>query len=116
MLVVIFDRVGFAYESIFHLSKQLSIVRFLLTSELRLICSTLSQGEVTEWPIVHPWKGCVGVTPPRVRIPPSPPLGAAQLGKREEPSVKDCVIIDAPHLVPLDSDGAVPDVEIVGKY
>jgi hypothetical protein len=49
-------------------------MRFLLTSELRLICSTLSQGEVTEWPIVHPWKGCVGVTPPRVRIPPSPPL------------------------------------------
>ena len=31
-------------------------------------------GEMTEWPIVHPWKGCVGETPPRVRIPLSPPF------------------------------------------
>src|ERR1051325_753610 len=29
-------------------------------------------GEVTEWPIVQHWKCCVGETPPRVRIPPSP--------------------------------------------
>ena len=38
----------------------------------------LPDGEVTEWPIVHPWKGCVLETEPRVRIPPSPPLSAAQ--------------------------------------
>ncbi len=30
-------------------------------------------GEVSEWPKEHAWKACVGVTPPRVRIPPSPP-------------------------------------------
>src|SRR4051794_4980246 len=29
-------------------------------------------GEVTEWSIVQHWKCCVGETPPRVRIPPSP--------------------------------------------
>ena len=50
------------------------VVRFLLTYECGGICSTPSQGEVTEWPIVHPWKGCVLETVPRVRIPPSPPL------------------------------------------
>ncbi len=34
-------------------------------------------GEVSEWPKEHAWKACVGVTPPRVRIPPSPPTIAA---------------------------------------
>ena len=33
----------------------------------------LNFGEVSEWPKEHAWKACVGVTPPRVRIPPSPP-------------------------------------------
>jgi hypothetical protein len=32
-----------------------------------------SSGEVSERPKEHAWKACVGVTPPRVRIPPSPP-------------------------------------------
>lgn len=30
-------------------------------------------GEVSEWSIVQPWKGCVGLSPPRVRISVSPP-------------------------------------------
>ena len=38
-------------------------------------------GEMTEWPIVHPWKGCVGETPPRVRIPLSPPLTQSMQGE-----------------------------------
>ncbi len=36
---------------------------------------------MTEWPIVHPWKGCVGETPPRVRIPLSPPLTQSMQGE-----------------------------------
>lgn len=32
------------------------------------------QGEVSEWPMVQSWKGCVGAIPPWVRIPPSPPF------------------------------------------
>ena len=32
----------------------------------------LAIGEVSEWPKVHPWKGCVRESVPRVRIPPSP--------------------------------------------
>ena len=30
-------------------------------------------GEVSEWSMVQPWKGCVGASPPGVRIPPPPP-------------------------------------------
>ena len=30
-------------------------------------------GGVSEWSMVQPWKGCVGATPPGVRIPPPPP-------------------------------------------
>ena len=29
-------------------------------------------GEVSEWSIVHPWKGCVESNQPQVRILPSP--------------------------------------------
>jgi hypothetical protein len=35
--------------------------------------SHLKNGEVSEWLKEHAWKACVGVTLPRVRIPPSPP-------------------------------------------
>ena len=38
------------------------------------ICAVFRLGEVSEWSMVQPWKGCVGATPPGVRIPPSPPL------------------------------------------
>ena len=31
-------------------------------------------GEVSEWSIVHPWKGCVPLSVPGVRIPLSPPM------------------------------------------
>ena len=31
-----------------------------------------NNGEVSEWPMVQSWKGCVGAIPPRVRIPSSP--------------------------------------------
>ena len=31
-------------------------------------------GEVSEWSIVHPWKGCVPSSVPGVRIPLSPPF------------------------------------------
>ena len=34
---------------------------------------TKMYGEVSERPKEHAWKACVGVTLPRVRIPPSPP-------------------------------------------
>ena len=34
-------------------------------------------GRVSEWSMVQPWKGCVGATPPGVRIPPLPPTLAA---------------------------------------
>jgi hypothetical protein len=34
--------------------------------------SKLSYGEVSERLIEQPWKGCVGLALPRVRIPPSP--------------------------------------------
>ncbi len=60
-------------------------VRFLLTYEIVRICSSASQGEVTEWPIVHPWKGCVLETVPRVRIPPSPPGFVRNLFRRTKP-------------------------------
>ena len=30
-------------------------------------------GGVSEWSMVQPWKGCVGASPPGVRIPPPPP-------------------------------------------
>ncbi len=33
-----------------------------------------TQGEVSEWFKVQTWNVCVGATPPRVRIPPSPIL------------------------------------------
>ena len=43
-------------------------------------------GEVTERSNVHAWKACVGETPPRVRIPPSPPRRSALRGTlRGEP-------------------------------
>ena len=31
-------------------------------------------GGVSEWSMVQPWKGCVGASPPGVRIPPPPPV------------------------------------------
>ena len=31
-------------------------------------------GGVSEWSMVQPWKGCVGASPPGVRIPPPPPM------------------------------------------
>ena len=46
----------------------------------QLSYGTCADGEMTEWPIVHPWKGCVGETPPRVRIPLSPPLTESMQG------------------------------------
>ncbi len=39
-----------------------------------MLFPSLMSGEVSEWPKEHAWKACVGVTPPRVRIPPSPPV------------------------------------------
>ena len=38
-------------------------------------------GGVSEWSMVQPWKGCVGASPPGVRIPPSPPVYGAEVLK-----------------------------------
>ncbi len=43
----------------------------------------IENGEVSEWPKEHAWKACVGATPPRVRIPPSPPSIDRPLVDRE---------------------------------
>ncbi len=41
-------------------------------------------GEVSEWLKEHAWRACVGETPPRVRIPASPPASAgAPWGPRQ---------------------------------
>ena len=50
---------------------------------------------MTEWSIVHPWKGCVLETAPRVRIPLSPPFQdevaeKAGRGSRVEPEQRVC--------------------------
>ena len=36
-------------------------------------------GRVSEWSMVQPWKGCVGASPPGVRIPPPPPVSDASV-------------------------------------
>ena len=36
------------------------------------IAYNLFHGEVAEWLIAHPWKGCIRASVSRVRIPPSP--------------------------------------------
>ncbi len=51
-----------------------SATLFRLTGVVCKRCFTGLYGEVTEWPIVRPWKGRVLETAPRVRIPPSPPF------------------------------------------
>jgi hypothetical protein len=42
-------------------------------------------GEVSEWLKEHAWKACVGVTLPRVRIPPSPPSSSPALSRNGLP-------------------------------
>ena len=46
----------------------------------QVLCQLYGCGEVSEWPKEHAWKACVGVTPPRVRIPPSPPHSYSEPG------------------------------------
>ena len=49
------------------------------------------RGEMSEWLKEHAWKACVGVTPPRVRIPLSPPPAStlADLAGRFDPLALD---------------------------
>ena len=53
----------------------------------------ISTGGVSEWSMVQPWKGCVGASPPGVRIPPSPPKGEPkdEQDRREEATLRECI-------------------------